>query len=170
MTKTWVVADLHFGHPNIVTFKRPDGTQLRPFPTWQEHDEFIINAWNYIVRPEDRVYLLGDVCIRRRELPKLGRLLGRKVLVKGNHDIFKLNDYLKYFDDIRGCVVKKGCIMTHIPVHPSQLNRFGVNIHGHTHFHRVMHSLYGEYPDERYKCVSLEHTNWKPVLLQDLIK
>ena len=79
--RTWVAADHHFGHANILNFKREDGTPLRPFKTIEEHDETIIANHNALVRPEDRVYLLGDVCINRHSRHLLGRLAGRLVLV-----------------------------------------------------------------------------------------
>lgn len=182
--KTWVVADLHVGHPNIVNFKRADGSKLRPWEDHEQHDLDIIKFWNELVSDQDRVYLLGDICIRRQALWKVGELKGRKVLVKGNHDIFKLKDYLPYFDDIRAYVVGKmkddrRYVLSHVPVHPDSLIRFGVNIHGHLHSGRVRKnrplggSKYEEgnegEVDERYICVSLEHTDWRPVELSKFI-
>lgn len=159
--RTWVAGDHHFGHANILTFKRDDGTPLRPFKTLEEHDETIIANHNSVVSYGDRVYLLGDVCIRRQYRHLLGRLNGRLVLVKGNHDIFRLQDYLPYFDDIRSYVVQKDkdgnkVILSHMPIHPESVGRFGTNIHGHTHYQTV-----GD--DEHYVCVSLEHTNYYPI-------
>lgn len=164
--RTWVSADHHFGHVNILNFKREDGSPLRPFKNIQEHDETIIERHNELVAPEDRVYLLGDVCINRRNLFLLGRLKGRLVLVKGNHDIFKLKDYLPWFDDIRSYVVQKDkdgnkVILSHIPIHPDSVGRFGTNIHGHTHYQSV--------GDERYVCVSLEHTDYKPIQIHEAL-
>lgn len=158
--RTWVAADHHFGHANILNFKRDDGTPLRPFETLEEHDETIISNHNAVVGHGDRVYLLGDVCIRRPYRHLLGRLNGRLVLVKGNHDIFKIQDYLPYFDDIRSYVVQKDkdgnkVILSHIPIHPESLGRFGTNIHGHLHYQSV--------GDERYVCVSLEHIDYSPI-------
>lgn len=186
--RTWVTADLHFGHPNIVKFTRQDGSKLRPWDDHEQHDQDIIRFWNELVAEGDRVYLLGDVCIRRQDLWKLGQLKGRKVLIKGNHDIFKLKEYLPYFDDIRACVVgkmkdeAKRYVLTHVPVHPDSLIRFGVNIHGHLHSGNVMKKgpMYDHSdfllnkktdltPDNRYICVSLEHTNFRPVQLSDYI-
>lgn len=160
MTKTWVAADHHIGHANICNFKRDDGSWLRPFRTIEEHDEYIIAAHNRLVDPGDRVYLLGDVCIKRSFLHRLGRLNGRLVLVKGNHDIFNLKDYLPYFDDIRSYVVQKDhdghkVIMSHIPIHPESLGEKGTNIHGHLHYRSL--------DDPRYVCVSLEHTDYSPI-------
>lgn len=160
MSKTWVAADHHFGHANILTFKRDDGTPLRPFKTLEEHDETLIANHNAVVSPEDRVYLLGDVVIRRPARHLLGRLNGRLVLVKGNHDIFKIGDYLPYFDDIRAYVVQKDkdgnkVILSHIPIHSDSLGRFGTNIHGHLHYQKI--------DDPQYVCVSMEHINYTPV-------
>lgn len=158
--RTWVCADHHFGHHNILTFKREDGSPLRPFKTIEDHDETIIKRHNEVVGSSDRVYLLGDVCINRRSLHLLGRLTGRLVLVKGNHDIFKLEDYTPFFDDVRAYVVQKDhegnkVILSHIPVHPDSLGRFGTNVHGHLHYNKIN--------DPNYVCVSLEHTDYRPI-------
>lgn len=160
--RTWVAADHHFGHRNILTFKDNDDKLLRGavFKDIEEHDEELIRRHNNLVEPMDRVYLLGDVAINRRCLHSLARLNGRLVLVKGNHDIFQLKDYLPYFDDIRSCVVQRDkdgnkVILSHIPIHPDCLGRFGTNIHGHLHQNKLH--------DPQYICVSLEHTDYKPI-------
>jgi calcineurin-like phosphoesterase family protein len=165
--RTWVAADHHFSHENILRFKRDDDSPLRPFETIKEHDETIIERHNAVVGPQDRVYLLGDVCMHRRNLHILGRLTGRLVLVKGNHDIFKLKEYTPYFDDIRAYVVQKDkdgnkVILSHIPVHTDAIGRFGTNIHGHMHYRKL--------EDERYICVSLEHTNYSPIEIHTALK
>lgn len=166
--QTWCVADLHLGHRNILTFDDGNGTLIRgaKFKDIEEHDESIIQSWNSLVGPADRVYVLGDVVSNRRALVSLGRLQGRLVLVKGNHDIFRIEDYLKYFDDIRACVVQKDqdgnkVILTHIPIHPDSLGRFGTNIHGHLHQNKL--------DDPRYVCVSLEHTDYKPIQIHQAL-
>ena len=159
--RTWVCADHHFGHANILNFKRDDGTPLRDFKSMEEHDEHLIARHNLVVNPSDRVYLLGDVCINRRSRDCLGRLNGRLVLVKGNHDIFKLPDYLPFFDDIRAYVVQKDgdgnkVILSHIPIHPESVGRFGTNMHGHLHYNKL--------DDPRYVCVSMEHLpDYQPI-------
>jgi calcineurin-like phosphoesterase family protein len=165
--RTWVAADHHFGHINILNFKREDGTPLRPFKNIEEHDEEIIRRHNAVVGETDRVYLLGDVCINRRSLHQLGRLNGRLVLVKGNHDIFKLADYLPFFDDIRAYVVQKDhegnkVILSHIPIHKDSVGRLGTNIHGHLHYQRI--------DDPQYVCVSLEHTDYSPIEISTALK
>lgn len=101
MPSVWLVSDTHFGHEKTCTvFKRADGSPLRPFASAQEMDEIMVQRWNDRVRPQDKVYHLGDVVINRKSLKILDRLHGHKVLIKGNHDIFKLEDYTKYFYEI----------------------------------------------------------------------
>jgi calcineurin-like phosphoesterase family protein len=177
MPATFLVSDTHFGHAGVTKFLRNDGvTKLRPWDTPEEMDEFMIAAWNERVRPKDKVYHLGDVVINRRHLATLGRLNGDKVLIKGNHDIFKLEDYTPYFRDIRGYHVMNGMILSHIPLHESNLYRFGTNIHGHTHSNRVMKPNPSRwFPnqlviDPRYHCVCVEQTDFAPILFEDVIK
>ena len=180
MPTTFLVSDTHFGHEKTCTvFKRADGSPLRPFKTVEEMDEEMIKRWNDRVRPKDKIYHLGDVVINRKFLSVLGRLNGDKVLIRGNHDIFKLEDYTPYFRDIRGCHVMNGMIFTHIPVHEESLGRFGTNIHGHLHYQRVMkrdivdnkngHVIHnGMVIDPRYHCVCVEQTDFAPISLEEV--
>lgn len=172
MPATFIVSDTHFGHENTCTkFKREDGSPLRPFKDAEEMDEFMIKAWNERVRPNDKVYHLGDVAIGRKHLNTLRRLNGDKVLIKGNHDIFKLEDYTEHFRDIRGYHVLNGLIMSHVPVHSDSLERFGCNIHGHLHANRVMSEVWGRYEiDPRYFNASVECIDFAPILFEDLLK
>lgn len=172
MPAVFLVSDTHFGHLGVCRFTGPDGvTKLRPWDNAEEMDEEMVKRWNETVRPNDKVYHLGDVVINRKALKTLSRLNGDKVLIKGNHDIFRLEDYTPYFRDIRAYHVMNGCILSHIPVHESNLGRFGTNIHGHLHAHRVMKMDYGrEIVDPRYHCVCVEQTDFRPILLEDVFK
>ena len=174
MTTTFLVSDTHFGHEKTCTvFKREDGSPLRPFASAEEMDEAMVARWNDRVGPKDKVYHLGDVVINRKALKTLSRLNGDKVLIKGNHDIFRLEEYTPYFRDIRAYHVMNGMILSHIPVHESNLYRFGTNIHGHLHSNRVM--VYNrhtreEQVDPRYWCACVEQTDFRPILFEDAIK
>lgn len=166
---TFLTADTHFGHAGVCRFLRDDGTKLRPWDDPAEMDEIMVQRWNSVVKPTDKVYHLGDVVINRKSLSILHRLNGDKVLIRGNHDIFKLEDYTRFFRDVRGCHVLDGMILTHIPVHEESLGRFGVNIHGHLHYRRVVtrkHAGATEVIDPRYHCVSVEHTDYTPIALE----
>jgi len=172
MPSVFLVSDTHFGHLGVCRFMRNDGvTKLRPWDTPEEMDEEMIRRWNERVRPNDKVYHLGDVVINRRALPTLARLNGDKVLIRGNHDIFRDDEYREYFRELRAYHVMNGMILSHIPIHSDSLGRFGTNIHGHTHANRVMTEVWGEYKiDVRYHCVCVEQTDFAPILFEDVIK
>ena len=175
MPSVFLVSDTHFGHTGVCRFTRTDGvTKLRPWDSAEEMDEAMVKAWNERVRPNDKVYHLGDVVINRKALPIMKRLNGDKVLIRGNHDIFKDEDYTPYFRSLRGYHVMNGMILSHIPVHPESLGRFGVNIHGHLHANRVMRDLAAcgrlDVVDTRYHCVCVEQTpDFAPILFEDAI-
>ena len=167
MPAVFLVSDTHFGHAGVCKFLRDDGTKLRPWDDPAEMDEEMVRRWNETVRPNDKVYHLGDVVINRRALKTLARLNGDKVLIKGNHDIFRLEEYTQYFRDVRGYHVMNGMVLSHIPIHEESLARFGTNIHGHLHYNRVKKD---GVVDARYQCVCVEHTDFRPILFEDVIK
>jgi calcineurin-like phosphoesterase family protein len=84
--RVWFTSDLHFGHSRVLGYSK------RPFATVEEMDEALIANWNALVRPGDRVYVLGDVSLTRgaqgaeRTAGLVGRLVGQKYLIRGNHD------------------------------------------------------------------------------------
>jgi calcineurin-like phosphoesterase family protein len=157
----FVIADTHFSHEGVTRFLRADGTKLRPWDNTQDMDEALVANWNEVVKPHDRVYMLGDVVMRPKDLPILDRLNGRKVLIKGNHDIFPLKKYLPYFDDIRAYHRLDGFWMSHIPIHPESTDRVTANVHGHIHSREVL--LPDGTADLRYYCVSVERINYRPI-------
>jgi calcineurin-like phosphoesterase family protein len=157
----------------VCNFLRADGTKLRPWDHPDEMDEEMFRRWNETVRPNDKVYHLGDVVINRKALKTLGRLNGDKVLIKGNHDIFRLDEYTQYFRDIRAYHVMNGLILSHIPIHEESIARFGCNIHGHLHDRRVMMTKHkGAKPtiDPRYFSACVEQHDFRPVLFEDAMK
>jgi len=182
MPSVFLVSDTHFGHAGVCRFTHPDDPEvkLRPWDNADEMDEFMIEAWNKKVKPKDKVYHLGDVVINRRSLKTLSRLNGDKVLIRGNHDIFRDDEYRTYFRELRAYHVMNGMILSHIPVHEASLGRFGTNIHGHLHASRVKKArgvdaktgtvLYSTEIDPRYHCVCVEQTDFAPILFEDVIK
>ena len=181
MPSVFLVSDTHFGHAGVCRFTRDDGSKLRPWSDPEEMDEHLVRVWNERVKPTDKVYHLGDVVINRRALKTLGRLNGDKVLIRGNHDIFRDDEYREYFRELRAYHVMNGLILSHIPVHEASLGRFGCNIHGHLHANRVMKArgvdartgeiLYSDEIDTRYHCVCVEQTpEFAPMLFEDVIK
>ena len=181
MPAVFLVSDTHFGHSGVCRFTRNDGSKLRPWTDPDEMDEAMIEAWNERVKPNDKVYHLGDVVINRKAMKTLARLNGDKVLIRGNHDIFRDDEYREYFRELRAYHVMNGMILSHIPVHSDSLGRFGVNIHGHLHSNRVKKPrgvdaktgeiLYSDQNDVRYHCVCVEQTpDFAPILFEDVVK
>ena len=181
MPSVFLVSDTHFGHTGVCRFTRNDGvTKLRPWDSAEEMDEAMVKAWNERVKPTDKVYHLGDVVIARKALKIMERLNGDKVLIRGNHDIFRDDEYREHFRELRAYHVMNGLILSHIPVHEASLGRFGCSIHGHLHANRVMKArgvdartgdiLYSDEIDPRYYNVSVEQTDFAPILFEDVLK
>ena len=154
--KIWVIADTHFGHVKTLEFRSQ-------FSSMQEHDDYLVERWNSVVHPKDTVWHLGDVVLGGSgNLTILERLNGNKKLVMGNHDTYPMYLYLKYFTRVYGAVRFAGFILTHIPVAPSQKKRFKGNIHGHLHDRVVF--------DPWYRCVSVEQTDFAPILFDQVVE
>lgn len=167
MQNVWVTSDIHFGHKNICVFETTDGKKVRPWDNYEDMDNELVNRFNERVQPEDKCYILGDVAINRRALATISRLNCKNlVLVKGNHDLFRLNEYTPYFRDIRAYMVYKNVVMSHIPIHPTSLDRWAGQLHGHLHTEVVM---LGNKPDPRYFNVCVEQNDFYPFLLDDAI-
>jgi len=168
MANIFFTSDWHLGHANILTFKNYDETVVRDFSHVDEMHEYMIAQHNSVVKPNDKVYVLGDVCFTNKWLPLVDRFNGEKVLIKGNHDNLKLSQYEQYFKDVRGSHQFKGVLMSHIPVHPESLARWGFNIHGHLHSNRVLD--YHNKIDHRYLNVSVESLkDYTPISLEQAL-
>ena len=183
MADIFFIGDTHFGHEKTCTvFKRKDGcTPLRPFANAQEMDEEMIKRWNSVVKQDSKVYHLGDVVINLKHLSVMERLNGNKRLIRGNHDIAKTSDYLKYFKHIYGVRVLDDMVLSHVPLHPASITqRWGVNVHGHYHANIVERLVtkssdlgsIEEYdvlePDPLYFNVSVEQIDYTPIELSEL--
>ena len=151
---TYIISDLHFGHANSLKFTRDDGSPLRPFATVEEMDETIITNWNSLVRPKDKVMVLGDIAMNKKYLPTVAQLNGIKQLILGNHDEGPVEIYTQWFSSVKAYQTFDGCILSHVPVHPCQFGRFKYNVHGHLHSNYV--KLQDGQRDYRYFNVSVD--------------
>lgn len=93
MGRDFVYADPHFGHASILTYAQ------RPWASIDKHDADLVKLYNSVVKPDDRVYWLGDVTLRAPDKKHwLGKILskmnGTKILVFGNHDQWHWQHYL----------------------------------------------------------------------------
>ncbi len=77
----YFTSDLHLGHRNVIPYCE------RPFPDVATMHEYIVRYWNSLVRPEDTVYLTGDISLNPKWVRDIFPLLnGTKHLIMGNHD------------------------------------------------------------------------------------
>lgn len=171
-------SDLHLGHDNAYKFAsyRNPKERMREFKCRAECEELMIKNYNEIVKTNDIVYFLGDICFNKDSLKLLKRMQkGSKRLIMGNHDNKEdVKTYREYFDKIYGVLYfnKIKAIGSHVPLHPKIFNksngesRFLYNIHGHTHDSFVINEKREK--DIRYLNCSVEVVNYKPVTLEEL--
>lgn len=163
----FLISDTHFCHENIIQFCG------RPFANAELMDEQLIENWNSVVKPGDIVYHLGDVAMgqhSRLEIPKImSRLRGRKRLIVGNHDDIPWLASGGWFQKVLMWRVfpEYNMLLTHVPIHESSIQERivvngGVNVHGHIHNQSS--------PEGPYKCVCVEHTNYTPVHIEEILK
>lgn len=139
----YFTSDLHFYHKNIIELSH------RNFRDLEEMHETLIGNWNTKVKPDDQVYLLGDVSFGSKAKTKalMDRLNGKIYLVRGNHDhdILKgegigrfewVKDYyyLKV-NDVDGPDGKvQPIILMHFPIQIWNHRNYGAwHLHGHCH-------------------------------------
>jgi len=85
----WFTSDLHFGHEAVIRYAN------RPFTDLATMHEALITNWNQRVKPDDTIYVVGDLALCRFSdfEPLAQRLQGRKFLIQGNHDHYSLAQY-----------------------------------------------------------------------------
>ena len=57
----YFTSDLHIGHDRDFIWKE------RGFSSVEKHNEEILKRWNEVVKPEDTVYILGDLAMGQNE-------------------------------------------------------------------------------------------------------
>lgn len=159
MAKTFVIADTHFGHANIIKYCD------RPFADIYEMTEVLVANWNSVVSPEDEVYMLGDFTLSKNKeiISKLvSRLNGNIYLVMGNHDYLKPAEYIACgFKQAynKPIIINNFYILSHQPMFMNDHMPY-FNVFGHVHNQP-------EYQDrtEHSWCVSVERINYTPAEL-----
>jgi len=159
MANIFFISDTHFGHKNLLNFKRDDGSHQRHYTSVEEMNADLIKNWNSVVGTNDKVYHLGDLALQVPNLDFMYELKGKKILYKGNHDKLDISQYAKHFKDIRGADHKGEFMfmLSHIPLHKMSIKLGFVNIHGHLHYRSL--------DDPSYFNVSVERINYTPIEL-----
>lgn len=99
MSNVFYTSDTHFNHEFVA--------RDRAFNTAEEHDEALIERFNYMLDKRSHLWILGDVFMGSitKGLPQVARLNGIKHLVLGNHDAAhpmhrKSHSQLRRFHDV----------------------------------------------------------------------
>lgn len=167
----WFCSDLHLGHSNMYKFTNYDGTKCRPWDNYEEAEEYMLQEFNKVLKPQDTLYILGDVASKTDRASYFFNALVpcRRILLMGNHDNkigFKFLS--KYFNEIRGAYNLENYIMTHIPVSSGSKGRFKRNLHGHTHSNLITIDNNGKIPDPWYRNVCVERTGFKLINFSEI--
>lgn len=156
MGKSFVTADHHFFHENIIKYTG------RPFAGVEDMHETMIKNWNDVVGPDDLVWHLGDFCMSGHYDDMkiiLDRLHGEKILVLGNHDTYKKDEYLKSgFKEVYAhpIIIHQVLILSHEPMAMSEDMPY-YNLHGHTHDRDILEN------GNKRRNASVEKTDFFPI-------
>lgn len=166
--KIWVITDTHFNHTQRMMdlCGRPADYEQRLFDAMMA------------IPAEDVLIHLGDVALgNEKEMHEkyIKPLQCKKWLARGNHDSKSNKWYLENGWDfvayeIRDKYFGKKVVFTHIPIAADGV--WEKNIHGH--FHNTTHrsqepAMVALYTENHIK-VAVEETDYKPVLLENLLK
>jgi len=160
--KIWVITDTHLGHNALIELcGRP--------PNFSDK---ILNNIQALVMPGDTLIHLGDVCLGNDEFwnaKLIESCLGKKCLIRGNHDKKSLTWYSRIgWDFVADSVLikyfGKRILFTHRPFEFAS-DFYDVNIFGH------LHNL-GHKPDKgdatKQKLLILEKV-YAPVTLKSVL-
>lgn len=170
MADIWFISDTHFFHDNILKFTGADGQRIRPH--WDNVDDMnwdMVERWNSVVKPQDKVWHLGDVAFQTTaKAEAVGHLLkqlnGHKRMLLGNHDDIKSYALYHNFEKIelwKG-FRDEGFTCSHIPLRLDCIRDGEINVHGHIHQNHMA--------DLGYVNVSVEVINYTPIHMDEAIK
>lgn len=123
--QVWIMTDWHLLKYNKET------KAVTPNP----HINAILTSTNDMIKPEDLLIYLGDICDGEVEdKARIERYLdgipGRKILVRGNNDLFPDLWYLQHgFKIVTPKFIWNNILFSHRP----QDNANKINVHGHIH-------------------------------------
>lgn len=128
----WFTSDLHLGHPAIINMCE------RPFGSVEEMNEVLIRNFNACVKKNDTVYILGDIAHRTTvaEVNQwIGRLNGKKILCRGNHDKeYDSELFAGIYDFLEIAINGVSVSLMHYPMLEWPKSRKGsLHLHGHIH-------------------------------------
>jgi calcineurin-like phosphoesterase family protein len=80
--ETFIIADTHFGHENILKY-----VPMRKVHLGDRPDQRLRDIWNETIGKGDTVLHLGDFAWKAESIERYANALnGKKILLRGNHD------------------------------------------------------------------------------------
>ena len=127
-TRVWFTGDQHWNHGLMV--------KKRGFPSIEEMNEYLVQAWGKRVHPGDRVYVLGDVSWGA-PTPFLDRVPGQLYLINGNHDSKKIIRHPRWVWAREAAYIKvqgQGIHLSHYAFETWRNSHHGSwHLHAHSH-------------------------------------
>lgn len=137
----WITSDWHFGH------NKPFLYESRGFTNIRDHDNKLIEWHNLLVKPDDEVWVLGDLTLGDLDhgLECIARMNGKLHIVRGNHDTDRrISAYLQLpnvYEVIDGKYLKYKkyhFYLSHYPTITSNMDeksphQVTISLYGHTH-------------------------------------
>jgi len=169
----YLTSDTHFCHtPNFLW-------EPRGFSSVEEMNEAIVERWNKVVKPNDRVIHLGDVMLSDTEkgLEYFKRLNGEICLIFGNHDSPRRQEELAKLPNViilgYAHVFKYKKLTFYVSHYPTLTGNYDekyfsqhvINLHGHTH--QQANFLYPNNPFIYH--VGVDSHNCTPVHIDEVI-
>lgn len=172
MSNIWLTSDLHLCHDREFIYKP------RGFENVSDMNHAIASRWNERVKPEDDVYLLGDVMLNDNitGLGLLKSLNGKIHIIIGNHDTASRIELYKtcwnVVEVVPACYLHYKhyhFFLTHFPcltgnLEKESLQKCTCNLFGHTHQRT---NFYNDMPFMYH--VGVDSHNCAPVLLDQVI-
>ena len=169
----WFTSDWHIGHDKDFLYKP------RGFSNIFEHDATVLKNCNSLVKPEDTLYILGDLAMSSNE--KEWNSIFYNILcqdihvIRGNHDtdeklkkyVFEYGFTFHGWADMFKASKTKRFYLSHYPTLTGNFDFDRIptwNISGHTHSKEKFHSSGCIYN------VALDAHNNFPVSLEQIIK
>ena len=99
-------------------------------------DEVLITNWNSVVQPQDTIWVLGDFTMGTDAKKYLDRLLGKKILISGNHDRdYSLEQgWAEIYDYKEITIGGQHIVLCHFAFKVwNRSHRGSINLYGHSH-------------------------------------
>lgn len=169
MSEIFFTSDQHYDHKNIIEYEN------RPFKSMQEMNEALIDNHNKVVKPSDRIYILGDLSFGNPS-NILDRLNGEKILILGNHDRSWIKRYphlkTKFYSIHDYLLIKNGkrkIVLFHYPIMKWDMQHYhSYHLFGHIHS-RDPYPLGEDRNILRYSYnVGVDVNNYTPISFEEI--